>query len=143
VANQIKWGGRSTSTTLASTELNSLTNGGTPALGAEYDNATNLYRWVDIEVVLASFTPTAGGYVGIYMAPALDGTNYPDTKMEHVHELVATLGLYAGAGAVRTTVCGIRVPPSKFKLLVYNAAGANFASSGNTITGWFYNEEVQ
>src|SRR5262245_19758044 len=70
-----KWNTPSSIASQLTTELNSLGNNTMSAASATYDNSTNLNIYVDIEVNLASLSPTAGAYVAIYVLCAPDGTN--------------------------------------------------------------------
>jgi hypothetical protein len=121
---------------MATTEMNSLANNDA-ALGVEYDNATGLYFWGDFELVVdPAAAPAADAPIELYLIPAMDGTNYSDGDGTPI----APASSYAGtffAGAVATTqripLFGVRIPPCKFKALVYNKSGQAFESTGNVL----------
>ena len=63
------------------TELNSLvvTAGTQSTLGAEIDNSTNKYLLAEAEFLAGgTYTPTANGYIELWLLRAMDGTNYED-----------------------------------------------------------------
>lgn len=129
---------------LATTELNSLANG-SGAIGAEYDNATNLYTFGLFEVnVQFGSNPTAGTTISLYLIPAPDGTNYDDYTTGG--SPYAPLTAYIGGFPVQATTSAqkiplgvggyqglIPLPPCKFKAFVVNASGQAFPASGSTV----------
>lgn len=138
--------------TLASTELNSLANG-SGALGAEYDNATNLYTHGLFELnVTFGTNPTAGSLVDVYLIPAPDGTNYDDSTTGA--SPYAPPSTYVGSFAVQATTSAqkvpmggmglaeIALPPTKFKALVINRSGQAFPASGSTVKMVPYRHQV-
>jgi len=131
--------------TLASTELNSLTNGG-GALCTEYDNGTNLYIYgLFLLTVTFGTNPTTGKLVNAYLVPAIDGTNYAYTGGGAT--FIAN-SMYIGGFPVYATTSTQRIPlgidgsvnkpvllpPCKFKLYVINNSDQAFPASGSTIT---------
>jgi hypothetical protein len=131
--------------TALTTELNSLANGSSSALSAEIDNSTTKYLYADMELNLASLTPTAGGFVSLYLVPTIDGTNYPlfdagtSPGTANNNYFVASFTTKAAAAAQRIAMREIQLPPGKYKLAVYNGAGAALAASGNTLSWRPYN----
>jgi hypothetical protein len=131
--------------TALTTDLNSLANGSTSALSAEIDNSTTKYLYADMELYLASLTPTAGGFVALYLVPSVDGTNYPlfDTGASpgaaNNNYFVGSFSTKAAAAAQRIAMREIQLPPGKYKLAVYNGAGVALAASGNTLSWRPYN----
>lgn len=142
----IKWTTRGSATTLASTELNSLASG-SYATGPEIDNGTNLNQFVDVDLILASAVTTGTGapYVGIYLVPTLDGTNYPTLPAATVEPpasyFVAAIPYVASTSFTRGESRQIVIPPGKFKALVRNVLGVAFPASGNLCYGYQYNEQ--
>lgn len=127
--------------TFLSTELNSLANG-SAALGAEFDNATNLWPFLDVLELNVTFgsNPTAGNTIDIYLVPAPDGTNYDDNQ--------SISSMYIGGFPLRATTSAQKVallpglaqvkfvlPPLKVKLRAVNNSGVAFPASGSTIKG--------
>ncbi len=132
--------------TALTTDLNSLANGSASALSAEIDNSTTKYLYANMELNLASLTPTAGGYVALYLVPAVDGTpTYPtfDTGASpgtaNNNYFVGSFTTKAAAAAQRIVMREIQLPPGKYKLAVYNGSGAALAASGNTLSWRPYN----
>lgn len=147
MAGDIKWSGyKATAATTLTTELNSLANGSTTALSAEIDNTTNLYKYMDLELYVASAAFTGTSYVSLYVVPTLDGTNYPDWDagaspgLGNNNYWVGDLFLKAATGAERHVLRGVLVPTGKFKTAAKNAGGVAMASSGNTVSYRMYND---
>lgn len=123
-------------------------------LSAEYDNATNLHRFMTLElkVRLAS---AAAGPVDIYLVPCMDGTNYTDGG----DSVAAGSNLYLGSFqtlsvntqqrlafvAYSTGTVFIPIPPCKFKILLKNSTGQNFTNTDaeNLLYAYFCDEEIQ
>lgn len=143
MANAIKWTTPASIVSVLTTELNSLANNTLSALGSIYDNATNKNRFVDVELVLASLTPTAGGYIALYAALAVDGSNYGDAKREMMQHLVGIFNLDTAAASKRSSLRNVMLPPTLVKFYLDNQAGVALAASGSTIKVISYNEEVQ
>ena len=128
-------------TSLLTTELNSLANGSTCALGTAYDNATNLYLFGMFELnVTFGSNPTAGSLVDLYIVPAPDGTNYDDgsaTVTPPITNYAGGFPLRAVTTAQKIALGGplslIWLPPLPFKILVKNNSGQAFPSSGSTV----------
>lgn len=129
---------------LMTTELNSLANG-SGALGAEYDNATNLYLYglFELNVTFGS-NPTAGNLVNLYLIPAPDGTNYDDAVTGASPNAPSTM--YVGGFPVRAVTTEQKIPlggpgipnlvplpPTKFKAFLINNSGQAFPASGSTL----------
>lgn len=123
--------------TLLSTELNSLANG-SAALGAEYNNSSNLYLWGAFELAVTfGSAPTAGSLINLYFEIAADGSNYSDDQ--------SISSAYIGGFPLRNVTSAQRVPlalgmsgpiwlpPTKFKVRAVNNSGQSFPSSGSTI----------
>jgi hypothetical protein len=129
--------------TVASTELNSLANAA-GALGAEYDNATNLYMFGTFELnVTFGTNPTAASTVDLYLIPAPDGTNYDDAVTGAAGSAPNTS--YVGGFPLRAVTSAqkvplgvgiagpVQLPPTKFKVFALNKSGQAFPASGSTI----------
>jgi hypothetical protein len=143
----IKWKGyAAAAASRLTTELNSLANNSTSALSAEIDNTTNLYRFADFELNLASLTPTGTPYVSVYIVPTIDGTNYPGWDAgaspgnANNNYWVGDIQLKAAAGTVLQALRGVLLPPGKYKVGLRNASGVTLASSGNTLDERQYTE---
>jgi hypothetical protein len=138
------WVSRST---VLTTELNSLASSATAwsAAGTEIANQTNLDQWGKLEVNLASITPSAGGFLTIYMITAPGGTNYEDgsaTINPGAHTAVVTIPLRNAAGAIRVMSRPFLMEPAKTKFIFENQAGVTLAASGNTVTLYTTNDQL-
>lgn len=130
--------------TALDTDLNSDTNDTWTGLSAEFDNSTNGYMFMDIEVNLAAPGTAWSGADSayeIYIVPSVDGTNYPDTtntgtadEQENNQYFVGSITTQgAGTVACRQTIRGVEVPVGKWKLFGRNRTNQTLAASGNTI----------
>ena len=139
-----KWAAPVAITTALSTELNSLADGSYSAASSAYDNETNLYLYADVEIVLASLTPTSGAFIALYLVKSLDGTNFADgggATAPAAADLVAQVDLSTSTGAKRRVVANIPIPPLQFKWILLNEANVALASSGNTLKVRYHNEQ--
>jgi hypothetical protein len=129
---------------LATTELNSLA-AGSAALGAEYDNATNLYLYgfFELNVDFAS-APAAGGVIDLYLIPAPDGTNYDDnttgaSEYAPLTTFIGSFPIQATANAQKIPLGGpgfpnlVPLPPCKLKAFLVNNTNQAFPASGSTL----------
>lgn len=133
-----KWNAPSATVTVLTTELNSLANATLSAASAAIANQTNLDMYADLEVVLGSLSPAAGAYVAIYIALAVDGTNYPAPSGADIRltstQLLCTIPVgTTGSTAYRVAVRNVLLPPGTFKLYLDNQTGVTLAASGNTL----------
>jgi hypothetical protein len=130
--------------TALSSDLDGDTNDTYSALSSEFDNSTNGYMFMDIEVYLASadFTTPGGAdmAVEIYVVPSVDGTTFPNyqasgttTSQENNQYFVGSVTVEDVNGAVRASLRGVEIPNGKWKLGVRNVTNRTLAASGNTI----------
>jgi hypothetical protein len=137
MANIGKWNAP-TVTTVLSTGLNSLANNTMSAASSTISNASNLDIYVDVEVLLASLSPTAGAFVALYILEAVDGTNFPaqsdaDLRLTST-QLLCTIPIgTTAATAQRAAVRNIVIPPGSFQIKLDNQAGVALNASGNTV----------
>lgn len=132
----LKWEAPEAIATTLSTELNSLADGSYSNASSAIGNATGLYGWMLLELSLASLTPTAGGFVAVYLLPSADGTNYEDgggSTAPPAGSFIASFDLSTSTGAKRRVRWNIPIPPLAFKLVALNKSGATLAASGNTL----------
>ena len=142
-------GGPTASFTAATTALNSLAAAAWSDQLNEYDNATNLYLYGCVELVLgADLTAAANGYVGVYLIPCLDGTNYPNppstTGAAPASMWVANINANAASAVFRRgPSLWFPLPPFKFKLKIQHLLHAStaFNATGNTLTLYLANEQ--
>jgi len=133
-----KWVAGESPQTGLSSELNNLADSTMSSLGSvEVDNTSGLYRWVDIELYLASFSSGSGSpYCAVWIVYSLDGSNYEnapnnttgDKPPDAIFPLIPSV-----TQAQRKVIANIPVAPLKFKLILFNKSGAALASSGNTV----------
>lgn len=133
-----KWNAPSGTVTVLSTELNSLATNTMTAASSAIANQTNLDIYVDIEVNLASLSPTTGAFVALYILEAVDGTNYPAPSAADLRlsatQLLCTIPVGTTATtAQRVAARGVVIPPGTFKIMLDNQTGATLAASGNTV----------
>src|SRR5262245_33662488 len=143
MANKVKWSAPSSTTSVLTTEPNSLGNNTLSALGPAYDNNANKDVYADFELVLGSLTPSSGGYITLYAALAVDGSNYGDAKRESVQQLIGVFNLDTSASAKRSSLRTIMIPPDLIKFYLDNQSGVSLAASGNTVKIIVYEPEVQ
>ena len=137
MANIGKWNAP-TVTTVLSTGLNSLANNTMSAASSTITNASNLDIYVDVEVLLALLSPTAGAFVALYIWEAVDGTNFPaqsdaDLRLTST-QLLCTIPIgTTAATAQRVVARNIVIPPGSFQIKLDNQAGVALNASGNTV----------
>lgn len=137
-----QWVAPETAATALTTELNSLANGSISSQSSAIANQTDLYQYIELELVLASLTPTGTPYCYVYLVKQIDGTNYEDLTTSSSHALIAVLPFSTAVAAKRIVVSNILIPPCAFKLAVQNQAGPALAASGNTLKYRRYNEQA-
>lgn len=147
MANKILWDTSWTShSDVLTTELNSLGNGSYSSAGGAYDNTSNLDQYMALEINLASLNPTTGAYIQIFMVQSLGGTNYEDaasSTQPGYHQLVATVPVATGSATKCIATKTFVVPPGKFKFVLLNKTNVSLGASGNTVTPYTTNDEVQ
>lgn len=147
MANAVKWEAVWTSrSTVLTTELNSLANAARSAVGTEIDNGTNLDQYGKVEIVLGSLASVAGGTLTLYMVTAPGGTNYEDgsaTVDPGAHTIVAVMGVNAATAAKRIMSPVFPMQPGKSKFILRQDLGVAFAATGNTVTLYTSNDELQ
>jgi hypothetical protein len=132
-----KWNAPSV-TTVLSTGLNSLSNNTMSAASSTISNASSLDMYVDVEVNLASLSPTTGAYVSLYILESVDAINFPaqsdvDLRLTSSQLLcVIPIGTTA-ATAQRVVARNIIIPPGAFQIKLDNQAGVALNASGNTV----------
>jgi hypothetical protein len=121
-----------------------IASGTMSAAGSTYDNSVNLDPYIDLEVNLASLSPTAGAYVAIYVYVSEDGTNFPaqsaaDLRLTSTQLLCAVPIGTTATTAQRVVVRNLLIPPKKLQFLLDNQTGVALANSGNTVKVVPYN----
>jgi hypothetical protein len=138
MANIGKYNTPGTLVTVLSTELNALANNTLSAASAAINNASNLDILANLELVLAALSPTTGAYIDIYIAEAVDGSNYPtpsgaDARLQLTMKLCTFFLGVTASTAQRITIRGVELPPTTFKLYLDNQAGVTLGATGNTL----------
>ena len=136
-----KWAAPEAIASALTTGLDSLANGSASAASAAIDNETDLYQYINLELVLGSLTPTGTPSVDIYLLATLDGTNYDDSSPSNGGSYLASFSFSTATAAKRCVLKNLVIPPLKFKLVAVNNAGPSLASSGNTVKYRRHNEQ--
>lgn len=140
-----KWAAPEALTAGLSTDLNSLANASFNATGAAIDNETDLYEYLNLELVLAAqaVARSAGATVEVWATFAVDGTpTYEDgPNTSFTPQFLGAFPLDAATTARRLNLKNIPISPLKFKLFLRNNTGQAFAASGNTLKYRRHNEQ--
>lgn len=136
-----KWVAPESLTAALTTELDALANGSASAASGAIDNETDLYQYINLELVLASLTPTGTPSVDIYLIATADGTNYEDASTSNGGSYLASFTFSTSTAAKRCVLKNLVIPPLKFKLVAVNNAGPALPGSGNTIKYRRHNEQ--
>lgn len=139
-----KWNTPSSVVSVLTTELNALADATMSAASAPIANDTNLDMYVDVELVLAAISPVAPAYVSIYLAEAIDGTNYPAPstadQRQQTNAVLCSFQLSTTAATAQRLVCrNVLIPPGTFKVYLDNRAGAAMGATLNTLKILPYN----
>ena len=151
MANKILWQ-TETAATLLLAELNNVLDGSTTVDAADYDNATNQFRYADF-LFFGTFDAAcdAGSYVELHIFYKLDGTNYGDGEDGDVAAPVAGAGSLVGvfpigadAGPIYQQLTGVQLSPFAFRAAVKLVTGQDLTAVDTHFLKMYpYNEEVQ
>ena len=143
MATTFKWATAEAATTTHSTSLNSLGNTSYAGASSAITNSSDLFEFMDVELVLNSLSPATGGFVRIWIYYSIDATNFADAgKPLQTSALLCTFQLdTAGATAQRLFNRLIPIAPHDFKIDVENQSGVAFNASGNTLKISRYDEQ--
>jgi hypothetical protein len=115
---------------VALTAMNALADGSS-ATGLAIDNSSLLNQFADLLLDIKFGTnPSAGGYVALYIVPAIDNTNYADFSAT-TSVKVGTFPVQASTSAQKVALMRVPIPPCAFKFIVLNKAGQT-TSANNT-----------
>lgn len=139
-----KWATPGSSTSIITTGANSLANGTlVTSSTTSIDNATDKAMFADIEVNLASFTPSATlPYMDVCLFYSYDATNFEDQSTARMDCVVGNPPMTAGASAKRMMLKNVPIAPFKFYVGLINRSGAALAASGNTVLIRTHNGDV-
>lgn len=148
MATTFKWAAPESLQAYLGTDLNSLadstsdTTGFSP-LGPEIPNETDLYEYINLELVVAAqgSARATGAFVAVYISYAADGSDYGDDSNKAFAEQLVAFQLDAATTARQLTKTNIPIPPIDFKLYVLNDTGQAFAASGSTLKYRRHNEQ--
>jgi len=109
-------------------QLNGLLSGGYSAASSAIDNTTDLFQYMNVEIILGSLTPIAGGYIQVDLEPSLDGTTFVDTgECNHMNALTIFQLDSSSCVGQRLVKTNIPIPPLQFKLSVRQVSGVALA----------------
>ena len=139
-----KWEAPASTSTILTTELNSLGDGANKLSGAiSNDGASELYLYGDLELYIATTSTRASdARVEVYILIELDGSNYSyggDSQDPAPSMHVGDFQFDAATAARYAHIRGVMLPPTDFKILLINEMGVAMASSGNTLKLAKYN----
>jgi len=108
------------------------------------NGSSGLYPYAAFELISTALSPTAGGYVDIWLYPTLDGSNYGDAdKFLQTAHLLCTFQVdTAAATAQRIIKPTVTIPPFDFKLEMRNETGANLSSGTQLRMARYYDQVV-
>lgn len=119
--------------TALSTGLNSLGSGSSASSSAITPDGA---PFLDIEVLLASYTPAAPYAIEIHVLPLQSDSNYADLVAGNPATLQDVIVVSTGASAKKGMIRRLDQPAvesSGYKIALVNQSGASLASSGNTV----------
>lgn len=133
-------------TSVLTTELNSLASSAASALGTEYDNtdAGGAYFEIAAGELAVNFgsAPTANTECRLYLAIAVDGTNYSDittgaseevTGLEYVGSFLVKNATGTQRRALQMPYGRYPLPALKLKFALLNETNQAFPASGSTV----------
>ncbi len=142
----IKWKAPGSTTTILTTELNSL-GAGSNKLSAALSNdaAGELDLFADFELFVSTTSArAAGSYFALYILEELDGTNYGFGGDSLDPPASAWVGNFPIDAATATRYIHLRevpLPPTDFKVLIINNMDVAMAATANTLKFARYNYE--
>lgn len=140
-------------TTIMSTDLNSLASGNALLQAADIANDSALDIFADFSLHLASAAFAAPNFAALFLYPLNDdASTYGDGRFTSAAAMTAAnapapywvgnVPLVAATQAQNGTLTGVRLPPGKCRVVLWNQGGVSFASSGNTLKYRTYNRAL-
>lgn len=146
MSNKVTWSGAPVSRgTGLTTELNSLADGAYSAIGTEFDNTTNLDQYGQAHIHLGSLSPAAGAFVQLFLVQEIAATyeNEPKSTNPGGQMSVAVCSVDTAASSAKEIATPLfAIPPGKFKLVLLNKCGVALNASGNTVTLYTTDDQV-
>lgn len=132
-----KHAAHSSATTVLSTELNSLADGGNKITSTALSNdaaTTERYLFGHFSLSIAATATRTDANVDLYILPEVDGTHVfggdsLDPEQGYVGSFVFDLATTARVAEIR----GVALPNSDFHVLVQNNIGVALAATGSTL----------
>ena len=132
--------------------LNSITNGNAILSDAALDNTSNLDTYAAVGIQFGAVTTVAPNFIGVYLYPLnQDGSTYGDARFGSSAAGPPASNYFVGnivvpiatTTAFEGTLFDIKIPPLKFKFVMYNQSGVTLAGSGGNSFYWqTYNYSV-
>ena len=141
----IRWADKGSPASILTTELNAAASGARVLSTTVFDNRTNRDTQAWFKLVLASWTPSSGGYLSGWLLPSEDGSTFHEASTSYdppATFLVIRVPLIAAAGARTLYVPNVPVGPFAYKLMLKNNSGATLAAAGNAVSIGSYKVEV-
>jgi hypothetical protein len=137
---------------MGGSDPNSIVSGNAILSTTQLDNSTALDMFADFSISLGSVTTGAANpFIGLYVVPLNeDGTTYGDGRFSSSAAGPPSQAYFAGqipcapstTAVITGTLRQVLLPPSKFKLIIYNFAGVTLAASANVVDWKTYNRSV-
>lgn len=146
--NAFSWqtGGLASRGTVLDSGINGLQTGSRSNPGNEINNVSNLDVYAMAVMSLTfSATPFSGAYMALYSLVAADGTNYQDgssTVDPGIENVVAYVSIRAAAGPLLVATPMFLLRPGKTKFILLNQANVSLTGSGNTVTLYTANDQI-
>lgn len=127
--------------TALDTQLNALANAAFTAASTAYDNETNHHLYLDVELTLASLTPTGTPSCALFLVYSLDsGTTFEDvSNLSSIP--VAIFPFTTAVAAKRQNRVNILVAPLQFKFVLQNNMGPALGATLNTVRFRLHDEQ--
>ncbi len=139
----IKYGTPGAPANILTTELNSITNaaGAITSTALSNDAAGELHPFATFRLTLASPSAgrSAGAAVYLFLLPETsDVYSFGGASLMPLQPPDAVFILDNTTNARDVVIFGVALPPTNFHVVVWNATGATFASSGNVLAWEVY-----
>lgn len=129
----------SSGTVLTPSDMGTLANNTNSALSSAFDGsvAKDVFADFKMNIGVPGSARSAGGWAGLYLVPAIDGSVYDNTD-ETTAEQLGVLWLPANTTAYQKTFRGVEIPQYNFKIFVRNNATGQAFAGTNSVTIYTY-----